>query len=74
MSIAQVSRAIIGSADRRILLADSSKFGTPAFVRIARWDALDHVIVDDRLATRHRRWLKKAVKKLILAPVTEDDA
>jgi DeoR/GlpR family transcriptional regulator of sugar metabolism len=74
MSIAQVSRAIIGSADRRILLADSSKFGTPAFVRIAKWDALDHVVVDDQLAARHRRWVKKAVKDLILTPVAKDDA
>jgi len=74
MDIAQVSRAIIGSADRKILLADSSKFGTRAFVRIARWDALDHVIVDDGLPARPRRWLKKAVKKLTLAPVVGDGA
>jgi DeoR/GlpR family transcriptional regulator of sugar metabolism len=74
MSIAQVSRAILGSAKRKILLADSSKFGTTAFVRIAKWDALDRVIVDDRLTTRHRRWLKRAVKDLILAPVAKDDA
>ena len=74
MSIAQVSRAIIGSADRRLLLADSSKFGAPAFVRIAGWEALDHVIVDDRLPTGQRRWLKKAVKGLILAAVDGDEA
>ena len=74
MGIAQVSRAIIASAERRVLLADSSKFGAAAFVRIAGWDVLDHVVVDDGLASKHRRWLKKAVKGLILAPVTGNDA
>ncbi len=67
LAIAQVSRAIIGAADRAVLLADSGKFGNPAFVRIANWSVLDSLIVDDGLAPADRQWAGKAVKNLVLA-------
>lgn len=72
LAIAQVSRAIIGSADRCVLVTDSGKFGTPAFVRIAGWDALDGAIVDDGLAATDRKWLDRAVADLIVVPLGED--
>jgi DeoR/GlpR family transcriptional regulator of sugar metabolism len=68
LPIAKVSRAIIGACARSVLLADSGKFGSPAFVRIAGWDALDTLIVDDGLSEHDRRWVRKAVETLIAGP------
>jgi DeoR/GlpR family transcriptional regulator of sugar metabolism len=67
LAIAQVSRAIIDSAQRAILLADSGKFDHPAFVRIANWDALDGMVVDEDLGDANRRWLGKVVANLVFA-------
>ena len=61
LSIAQVSRAMIANAQQSILLSDRSKFTRKAFVRIAGWEAVDHVIVDDGLHARARRWIKNKV-------------
>jgi DeoR/GlpR family transcriptional regulator of sugar metabolism len=69
LGIAQVSRAMIASAERAILLADSGKFGTRAFVRIAGWNKLEQAIVDDGLLVQSRKWLGKSVGTLTVAPV-----
>lgn len=58
--IAGVSRAIIASADNKVLLADSSKFGRTAFVRFAEWTDIDGAVVDDRLDAAHRRLMTRA--------------
>ena len=70
---AQVTRAMIASAERAVLLADSSKFGKNAFVRIAGWEAIGHVIVDDGLPSRTRTWLGQNVKALSLVSATNQE-
>jgi DeoR/GlpR family transcriptional regulator of sugar metabolism len=67
LSIAQVSRAIIVSADSAVLLIDSSKFGAPTFARIAGWNALAGVVTDSRLRPADKRLLKKYVKDVGIA-------
>jgi proline iminopeptidase len=46
LDIAEVKRAIIGTAERVVLLADNSKFGPPAFFEVARADAVHDLITD----------------------------
>ena len=68
--IAGVSRAIIASAQRTMLVADSGKFGSTAFVRIAGWQAIDGLLIDDGLSADARRWGKRTLKNLLLAPAS----
>ncbi|MEI8243037.1 MAG: DeoR/GlpR family DNA-binding transcription regulator [bacterium] len=63
--IARVSRAMIANAQRTILVADSSKFGRTAFVRITAWDAVDGWVTDNELPADARRWANKAVRSLV---------
>lgn len=44
--VAEVKQAIIRTAERVVLLADHSKFGPPAFVEVARMDAVHDLITD----------------------------
>jgi DeoR/GlpR family transcriptional regulator of sugar metabolism len=67
--IAQVSQAMIASATRTILVADSSKFGGTAFVRFAGWEAISGVVVDDGLDQAARRWLRRVVRNITTVPV-----
>ena len=67
-SIASVSKAMIASAQKSILVASHTKFGKPAFVRFAKWKDLDSVIVGGRLTAAQRRWVKKSVQEVIEAP------
>ena len=71
--IAQVTRAMIANADRAVLLADSGKYGTRAFVRIVGWEAIGQVIVDDGLSAKNRKWLDKSVKKLTRVSATGEE-
>ncbi|MCF7854360.1 MAG: DeoR/GlpR family DNA-binding transcription regulator [Candidatus Pacebacteria bacterium] len=66
-NIAGVSRAMIASAGKTVLVADSSKFGTTSFVQFADWKDIDIVVVDTGLAPTHQRWLKKLAGKLLFA-------
>ncbi|WP_277369711.1 DeoR/GlpR family DNA-binding transcription regulator [Rhodococcus rhodochrous] len=45
-SIVAVKSAMIRSARRRVLLADSTKFGTTSFHRICDWDVIHEVVTD----------------------------
>lgn len=71
--IANVSRAMIASAQRTILVADSSKFGKNAFVRIAGWVAIDHVIVDDELPKQVLTWVGKSIRNHTLVSFNIDE-
>jgi DeoR family transcriptional regulator of aga operon len=53
-------RAMLVVAERVILLVDSSKFETPAMVKICDWEAIDRVIVDDGIAAEHERMLNQS--------------
>ncbi len=67
--IAQVSRAMIASAQKVILLLDSSKFEKTNFVRIAGWGNVDMLFVDEHLNAKTVKWLKKTIKNYSLAPI-----
>jgi len=72
LQIAQVSRAMIANAERTVLLADSGKFCGNAFVRIAGWEAVDQLIVDDGLAPDGRTWLAGCDVATTFAPISEE--
>ena len=47
LSVADIKRAIIGAAQRVILLVDHSKFGPPAFFEVANLEAIHDLITDN---------------------------
>lgn len=61
LGIAQVSRAMIASADSTVLVVDSSKFARSSFVKYADWKSMQHVVTDRGLSKADLRWLKRAV-------------
>lgn len=50
---AVTKRALVGIADRVVLVVDSSKFRTTAMVRVCGLDAIDLVIIDDKIDSEH---------------------
>jgi len=60
---------MIANAQKSVVLIDSSKFSRAAFVRIAGWEAVDHVIVDDTLGAPTRRWIKRKVAGHTFVPI-----
>ena len=64
--VVRVKRAMMESADRRILIIDSSKFGKSALHRLADLSEFDSVYVDRSLASDHVVLLKEAGVKLRL--------
>ncbi|MBV9490672.1 MAG: DeoR/GlpR transcriptional regulator [Verrucomicrobia bacterium] len=67
--IIQVKRAMINSAERSILLVDSTKFGRSALHQLARLQDFDLIIVDDALATSTLQELCNAGANVQLATV-----
>jgi len=63
--IAGVSKAMIASAKKTILVADSSKLAKTSFVRFAEWKQINAIITDKGLGTTQKRRLKKAVSKAV---------
>ena len=57
--IAQVSRAMIESADAVCLVADASKFAARALIRYAEWDQVTSVVTDTTLGRPNRQWLRR---------------
>jgi DeoR family fructose operon transcriptional repressor len=56
---AWVKKAMIRSARKVILLADSSKFGRTTFTRVADIQAVHTVVTDDGISEEDRAWLEK---------------
>lgn len=65
--IAQVSHAMIESADEVCLVADASKFGSRALIRFAEWDQIVWVATDAALGQKDRRWLRRLNVDLVTA-------
>ncbi len=65
--VSRVSHAMIAGAGRRMLVADSSKLSQVAFVKFADWEDIDILVTDSQAPAAARRWLKRAVKKVIYA-------
>lgn len=59
-AVTQIKRAQMMAAERRILLVHSAKFGSSALHRLADLREFDLVLIDDGLATAHRRELDDA--------------
>jgi len=58
VGVARVSQAMLFGAQRSILVADSSKFVSTAFVQFAGWDDIDEVVTDDGISASSREWLR----------------
>ncbi len=65
--MARVSRTMLATAGKTVLVADSEKFGKSAFVRFAQWTDVDELITDSRLGADHLKWVKDAVDTYTLA-------
>jgi DeoR family fructose operon transcriptional repressor len=64
---AAVKRALVGAADRVVLLADHTKFGSEHFVRFADLADLDVVITDSGVEPEDLLGLKAADVEVVLA-------
>lgn len=64
---AAVKRAIVGAADRVVLLADHSKFGQEHFVRFAELPDLDVVVTDDGVERDDLHALQVADVEVVVA-------
>ena len=64
---AAVKRALVGAADRIVLLADHTKFGSEHFVRFADLDDLDVVVTDSGVEPDDLLGLKAAGVEVVLA-------
>lgn len=65
--------AMIKSARRTIVLADSSKFTVPAFLTSCELSAVHELITDDGISAAHREALKGRNVQLTTVPVPPDD-
>ncbi len=66
-AVSRVSRALIAGAEKRLLVADSSKLSQSAFVKFADWADIDILVTDSAAPAAARRWLKRAAKRVIYA-------
>lgn len=66
---AEVKRAMLGVARRRILAVTSTKFTTTSFHRAAALDEFDTIVTDDRLDPETVATLADVGPELLLAPV-----
>ncbi len=64
---AAVKRAMVGAADRVVLVADHTKFGSEHFVRFAGLDDLDVVVTDSGVEPEDLVSLKTADVEVVLA-------
>lgn len=59
LSEASVKSAVVAKSLRTILLAETSKWGTPAAVRYANWEQIQDLFTDHRFSPDLRRGLKQ---------------
>lgn len=59
LEVVAVKRALIGAAQRNVLLADSTKFESPAFCTICPIERFQQLVVDDQLAAADRAALEE---------------
>lgn len=69
LEIAGVKRAMIRSARRSILLADSSKFAEPALGTFAELGELAEVVTDDGISPEHLESLHRHCARVTVVPV-----
>jgi DeoR family transcriptional regulator of aga operon len=68
LEIAAMKRALIAASQRVVLLADSNKFDNPAFCEVAKLDAFNDLITDDRISDELRHSLRERGVKVTVVP------
>ncbi|MEH1054363.1 DeoR/GlpR family DNA-binding transcription regulator [Micromonospora sp. CPCC 206171] len=67
---AETDRALVAAADRLVVLADHTKWGTVGICSIVGLAAADVLVTDDRLAPEARRVLDEKVGELVVVAST----
>lgn len=67
--ISRVSRAMVKNADTVVLASDHSKFEQTALVQVASFNEIDSLVTDNGCPRNARKWLTKAVARVIYARV-----
>ena len=68
---ADTDRALVASARRLVVVADSSKWGVIGISSIARLDEADTLVTDSGLSAEAREIAGEQVRELVIAPVGE---
>ncbi|HXI81255.1 MAG TPA: DeoR/GlpR family DNA-binding transcription regulator [Verrucomicrobiae bacterium] len=71
---ADTDRALVASARRLVVVADSSKWGVIGISSIARLDEADTLVTDSGLSAEAREIAAEQVRELVIAPVGEGRA
>jgi DeoR/GlpR family transcriptional regulator of sugar metabolism len=69
---ADTDRALVAAADRLVVLADHTKWGTVGISSIVGLDAADVLVTDDQLAPDGQRVLDERVGELVIVRTTEE--
>jgi DeoR family transcriptional regulator of aga operon len=69
LGIARISRAMIASARESWLVVDSSKFRNRAFVKLADWPAITHLVTDAGISEQDCEWAEGCGLKLHVVSV-----
>ena len=67
--LVETERCMMRSADRTIIVADSTKFGRSSLARMLEWNQVDTLVVDEDLSTLWRDRIDVLDTNLILAPL-----
>ena len=67
--LVETERCMMRSADRTIIVADSTKFGRSSLARMLEWNQVDTLVVDEDLSTLWRDRIDELDTNLILAPL-----
>jgi DeoR/GlpR family transcriptional regulator of sugar metabolism len=65
--LVETERCMMRSADRTIIVADSTKFGRSSLARMLEWNQVDTLVVDEDLSTLWRDRIDELDTNLILA-------
>ncbi|MFI7021653.1 DeoR/GlpR family DNA-binding transcription regulator [Micromonospora sp. NPDC049900] len=71
---AETNRALVAAADRLVVLADHTKWGTVGLSAIAPLSDAHVLVTDDRLAPEARRLLADRVGELLVVPTSGSEA
>lgn len=74
MLLVETERCMMRSADRTIIVVDSTKFGKSSLARMCEWQDVDTLVVDDGLDAHWKQHAEELGVRLILAPAIQPDA
>ena len=66
--LVQTELAMMGAADKVVVLADSSKFGRKGMFPLCGWDRVHRVIVDHELAAEWRSIISRSTELIVAEP------